>query len=96
MEDNQTSEDKTPYDPKAPRKQELTPPGKPEPSEGAIAVTPRGKDIKIGFDKRFGMYTVVFPDGGQVPKELSGKWTEEKRCRSAIDTYLANYWKNRT
>ena len=95
MEDNQTSEDKS-YDPKAPRKKILTPPGKPEVKESMDAVTPRGKDIKIGFDKRYGMYKVVFPDGGALPKELSGRWTEEARALTAIEMYLANYWKNRT
>lgn len=95
MEDNQTSEDKS-YDPNAPRKQVLTPPGKPEPSEGAEAVTPRGKDIKIGFDKRFGMYKIIFPDGGVLPPELEGRWTEEVRAKVAIEAYLQSYWKNRT
>ena len=91
MEDNQTSEDKPTF-----KKVTLIPPGKPEIKEGMEAVTPRGKDIKIAFDKRYGMYKIVFPDGGALPKELSGRWTEEARALTAIEVYLANYWKNRT
>jgi len=74
----------------------LTPPGKPEPSEDAVAVTPRGKDIKIVFDKQYAMYLISFPDGGELPPELRGKWTEESRAKTAIDLYLAKYWTNRT
>ena len=81
---------------KTTRKQVLTPPGKPEVKEGMDAVTPRGKDIRIAFDKRVCMYKIVFPDGGAVPKELSGHWTEESRAKTAIDLYLDKYWKNRS
>lgn len=87
---------KQPYDPKAPRKQVLTPPGKPEVKEKMEGVTPRGANIKIDFDKRFGMFKIVFSDGGTVPKELTGMWTEEARAKTAVKLYLDNYWKNRS
>ena len=94
MEDNQTSEDKA-YDPKAPRKKVLTPLGKPEAKEGEH-ITPRGKDIKVGFDKQYGLYKIIFPDGGALPEELQGRFTEEKRAHGAVKAYLLTYWKNRT
>ena len=72
-----------------------TPPGKPVAKEGNF-ITPRGKDIKVVFDKKYGLYMISFPGGGALPAFLSGKYTEEKRAREAIEQYLKVYWKNRT
>ncbi len=92
MEDNQTSEESKPISGTT-----IVPHhrGKPVAKEGQH-ITPRGKDIKVGFDKQFGLYKVVFPEGGELPKELQGRFTEEKRAHEAIEQYLVTYWKNRT
>ena len=78
------------------RKTVLTPPGKPTPKEGDIAVTPKGKGLKVTFDKKYGMYQVVFSEGGVLPPELDGKWTVEKGAEAAIERYLRGYWKGRS
>jgi len=44
----------------------------------------------------YGLYTIEIVEGGVLPKELSGKWTEEKRAKEAVERYLEIYWKNRT
>lgn len=88
MTNNQTTDVK-------PRKQVLTPPGKPVSKEEGGSVTPRGKNIEVVFDKIYGLYVIQFTEGGPVPKELSGKWTEEQRAQQAIELYLQKYWKNR-
>ena len=79
----------TVFEEKKTRKRVLTPKGKPVPKDKDSYVTPKGADIEVVFDKRFGLYMVNFPSGGKVPKELSGKWTEESRLRVAIESYLA-------
>lgn len=78
------------------RKRVLTPPGKPVPKEKDGNITPKGKNIKVVFDKRYGLYVIQFTEGGATPKELSGKWTEEKRALQAIKQYLEKYWKSRS
>ena len=77
-----------------PRKQVLIPAGKPEAKEDAF-VTPRGANIEIRFTNT-GLYYVVFTDGGPIPSELSGKWTDRVRAEDAVKDYLDEYWKSRS
>ena len=77
-----------------PRKQVLVPAGKPEAKEDAF-ITPRGANIEIRFTNT-GLYYVVFADGGSVPVELSGKWTDRVRAEDAVKDYLDEYWKSRS
>lgn len=76
-------------------KVKLTPHGEPKPKDPKNFVTPRGMEFGLEFDKHYGLYTVVLKSPGQLPKELKGKFTEEKRAKEAIARYLDNYWKGR-
>lgn len=76
-----------------PRKQVLTPPDKPIVKEDSF-VTPRGANIDIRFTNT-GLYYVVFTDGGVLPSELSGKWTDRTLAEEAVKKYLDKYWKGR-
>ena len=77
-----------------PRKQTLVPPGKPVAKEDGF-VTPRGANIEVKFTNT-GLYYVVFTDGGIMPPELSGKWTDRGKAEEAINKYLNEYWKDRS
>lgn len=77
-----------------PRKQVLVPAGKPEAREDAF-ITPRGANIEIHFTNT-GLYYIVFADGGSVPVELSGKWTDRTKAEDAVKNYLDTYWKSRS
>ena len=51
-------------------------------------VTPKGKEIKIYQIANTSLFKVAFTDGGQLPEDLSGKWTNPKLAQDAVDKYL--------
>ena len=86
MEDNQITDDlfaepiveKKKHPQKTKNKVTLTPPG-PESK----------KTLKVKYDGQQHMYRIYFEEGGTVPKELSGMYTERSRANLAIDAYHA-------
>lgn len=51
--------------------------------------TPGGKQVRAVHDEMGTFWHVEFVGGGQVPEELSGRYTDEDSCRQAIKIYLA-------
>ena len=46
------------------------------------------KELKIYQIANTALYKVAFTTGGELPEELSGKWTNPKLAQESIDTYL--------
>lgn len=74
----------------------LEPKGKPEPSTEESSVTPRGMELEVIHDPKWGLYQIGLLTPGQLPQELKGKWTDRKWAEDAIRRYLTNYWKGRS
>ena len=51
--------------------------------------TEGGKEVKAVHDVVGSLWHVEFIPGGQVPAELKGSYTDERKCRHAIQQYLA-------
>ena len=51
--------------------------------------TEGGKEVKAVHDEVGSLWHIEFGSGGQLPKELSGSYTDEKSARQAIKIYLA-------
>ena len=51
--------------------------------------TPKGKQIEVYSDGRFGMYKIKFTSGGELPKSLDGLFSTTVLAQNAIDVYLS-------
>lgn len=51
-------------------------------------MTHNGKEIKVAFDNKNGLYKVFFGSGGELPEELAGLFTSDKEANIAILKYL--------
>jgi hypothetical protein len=58
-------------------------------SKQVHAVTPGGKEILI-YQIPTGYWAIKFRPGGQLPAELSGKYTQHKYAAQAVKQYLLN------
>lgn len=47
----------------------------------------RSKELKIRMRKNTVLFEVYYDEGGEIPKELSGLYTNEKVAQLAIDKY---------
>lgn len=50
--------------------------------------TKGGKKVVVRHDEWGSMWSVLFVPGGQLPPELSGKFTNELRAIQAVEQYL--------
>ena len=50
--------------------------------------TPNGKHLKIVKITGSALFGVRFEEGGELPKELTGMWTDAGRAYEAIKLYL--------
>lgn len=53
--------------------------------------TSNDKKIKVYRVKNSGLFCINFADGGSLPKELQGMFTNPKRAQERIEDYLANH-----
>lgn len=53
-----------------------------------VAETAGGKKIQIAKDMTHSGYVIEFATGGQLPPELSGRWTNFDKALDAIKVYL--------
>lgn len=68
----------------------VNPQGKPmHPSVTEEYFTEGGKQVKAVHDEMGTMWHVEYSPGGQLPSELSGKYTSEDAARKDIKKYLA-------
>lgn len=51
-------------------------------------ILPSGKQIAIFKVANTALYRVAFTDGGEVPEELSGMWTDPYKAQLAIKAYI--------
>lgn len=59
----------------------------PEPKEEVKVTTPKGKEYQV-VQSGYG-YKVEFTTGGQIPKELAGSYTKQRKAWEAIEAYEA-------
>lgn len=50
--------------------------------------TKAGKTIAYRVPDGKSTYEVFFTNGGQVPSELSGAWTDPRQIQNAVNAYL--------
>lgn len=50
--------------------------------------TSKHKELKIYQVANSSLFKVAFTDGGQLPEDLTGKWTNAKLAQDAIEIYL--------
>ena len=50
--------------------------------------TKAGKTIAYRVPEGKSTYEVFFTNGGQVPSELSGAWTDPRQIQNAVNAYL--------
>ncbi len=53
-----------------------------------MSTTPNGKELKIYQVANTSLFKVAFTDGGALPEDLSGMWTNAKLAQEAISKYL--------
>lgn len=57
-----------------------------------IGKTPGGKQLRIHKVGGTSLVRVQWADGGILPPELSGKWTNAALAQEDINTYLKKVW----
>lgn len=55
-------------------------------------ITPGGKQLGIYHVKNTSLYKATFQSGGEVPKELSGMYTDTNRAYEAAKKYVSRRW----
>jgi hypothetical protein len=60
-----------------------------DPSVTERYYTSGGKEIAAVHDQERSLWHVEFKEGGRLPPNLNGKFTDEKTARHAIKIYLA-------
>lgn len=55
-------------------------------------MTPGGKQLQIHHVKNTSLYSVSFTSGGELPKELRGRFTSGSKAIAAAKAYLNTVW----
>jgi len=53
-----------------------------------VAKTPNGKEIQLVKHPVFTGFYIKFRGGGELPNELSGRWTTHQKAMEAVRVYL--------
>jgi len=59
-----------------------------EPQGTVVGVSSNGKKMIAKPDSVYAGYVLCWADGGVMPKELDGRWTNVEKARTAATTYL--------
>ncbi len=51
--------------------------------------TPNGKEIKLYNVENTGLYKIAFATGGELPKELQGKFTSPSQAAKFIEAFIS-------
>lgn len=66
-----------------------TPEAQVEAAQAAPDKRTEAKDLVVEHDGEFGLYVIKFTAGGELPNDLTGKWTNITMAQAAIDNYKA-------
>jgi len=53
-----------------------------------VGKTLKGKEIAYRVPENEALYEIMFVGGGQLPKELQGRWSDPRQIENAIKVYL--------
>lgn len=53
-----------------------------------------GKDKKLTYDRQVGLWHIKWTNGGELPKELTGKFTSQTLVTAEIEKYINNIAKD--
>ena len=54
-----------------------------------VGKTLKGKEVSYRVPDNEALYEIAFVGGGQLPKELQGRWTDPRQIENAIKVYLS-------
>lgn len=57
--------------------------------------TPEGKEIEVFPVEGTSLWAIRFKPGGQLPKQLSGKWVKQSDAVKEMDKYLSERFKEK-
>lgn len=52
--------------------------------------TKNGKTIKVYRVANSGLFCINFPEGGELPEDLKGMFTNPSKAKAKIERYIAN------
>lgn len=54
-----------------------------------VGKTLKGKEVAYRVSENEALYEIAFVGGGQLPKELQGRWSDPRQIENAIKVYLS-------